>query len=98
MFEGTIYEEARNIPEEVARRIRKLIVTDVAHCFPDESTTDQYGYNEDQILELTFTAFDRTNDEEKQSDVRLIVSNSHNGYYSHDVIATYNGQTFTDSL
>jgi hypothetical protein len=93
MFDGNLYQEAKDIPDDVVRRIRKLVVTDVALSFP-ESTTD----DDEQLLELTFTAFDQTNDEKKQVDVRLIVSNSHNGYYSHNVMATYNGRTYNEIL
>lgn len=104
-FEGVYYNTAKQLPSQVASRISNLIITNIL----SEKTRgtcdkrDQRMYDEEtKNVVLTFVAYDptKTNTKIKKdkrvhvpTSVSLIVSNCHNGFYPHEVIAFYNGTT-----
>ena len=104
-FEGVYYNTAKQLPSQVASRINNLIITNIL----SEKTrgtcdkSDQRMYDEEtKNVVLTFVAYDptKTNTKIKKdkrvhvpTSVSLIVSNCHNGFYPHEVIACHNGTT-----
>lgn len=98
LFEGVTYLTAKEMPLDVVGRIKQLIITHISHVvnkFKDD--WDEYG----NYIELKFTAFapgESVGDGRFPSDLYLIASNDHNGYYPHEVIATYNNNTHSTRI
>ena len=80
------------------RRISELVVMSIDSSLPPAGGQ----YMEEYQMVLTFTAVEEIQDSGSlvTSDVlvQLIVSNEHNGYYSHDAIAMYDGKTHNTHL
>jgi hypothetical protein len=96
LFEGIAYFNADKMPEEVGRRIQQLIITHISHIVKKRDFYDDESY-----IELKFTAFipgETVGDGRTQSDLYLIASNQHNGYYPHEVIAMYDDKTHSTRI
>ena len=88
------------MPDDVVYRIQQLIITHITHLVK-KGRYDYDIYDNESYIELKFTAFmpgETEADGRTQTDLYLIASNEHNGYYPHEVIATYNGKTHSTRI